>query len=61
MKVRTTTGQVNPYALRASKAPMRAGTFVASSARGNNRHDARVEPPSLSSMKEGSTGTKLGR
>ena len=61
MNVHTTIGPVGPYALRASMVPMRAGTFVASSTKGNYHHEAGATSPGLSSEKEGSTETMLGR
>jgi hypothetical protein len=61
MNVRTTTDLIIPCALKASMAPIRVGTSAASSARGNNRHEAGTAPPSLPSEKEGSTRTMLGR
>jgi hypothetical protein len=42
-------------------APMIAGTSVASSTKGNNHHEAGATLTDLSSEKEGSTKTMLGR
>ena len=61
MNVRTTIGPISPYAFRASMAPMSAGTSVASFIKGNSNHEAGATSPDLSSKKEGSTGTMLGR
>jgi hypothetical protein len=61
MNVHTTTGPVSPYSFRALMAPMTADTSAASSAKGNNHHEAGATLPDLSSEKEGSTETMLGR
>lgn len=51
MKMRTTTGPVSPYALKASMAPRRASTSMASSTEGNNPHASKATPMGLASEK----------